>query len=142
MWGLGSLLKRWDATSLSTYMWHMIEQDVLSRYRPGRGTLRLIVITDGRTCSRRLPTEASAEWIQCRRRCSTRDTTSSGTSSSVRGGETRTPLAGATSGSYVQIDQFHRDHPDVRNLLAAIAGNADTSARHSRQQQYQLERTG
>ena len=37
----------WDGSSGGTYMWHMIEQDVLERYRPGSGTLRLIVVTDG-----------------------------------------------------------------------------------------------
>ena len=28
-------------------MWHMIQTDVLARYRPGRGKLRLIIVTDG-----------------------------------------------------------------------------------------------
>eukprot|EP00808_Paulinella_micropora_P018260 g27749.t1 len=37
----------WDGTSGGTYMWHMIEQDVLERYKPGGGVLRLVVITDG-----------------------------------------------------------------------------------------------
>ncbi len=41
----------WDAKSGSTYMWKMIEDDVLQRYRPSpgptQGKLRLIVITDG-----------------------------------------------------------------------------------------------
>ena len=37
----------WDGSSGGTYMWHMIEQDVRTRYRPGSGKLRLIVVTDG-----------------------------------------------------------------------------------------------
>lgn len=41
----------WDAKSGSTYMWKMIEDDVVQRYRPSpgptQGKLRLIVITDG-----------------------------------------------------------------------------------------------
>jgi len=30
-----------------TYMWHMIERDVIKRYEPGPGTLRIYVVTDG-----------------------------------------------------------------------------------------------
>ena len=37
----------WDGSSGGTYLWHMIQQDVLGRYRPAGGKLRLIVITDG-----------------------------------------------------------------------------------------------
>lgn len=44
----------WDAKSGSTYMWKMIQDDVMQRYRPSpspggaqQGKLRLIVITDG-----------------------------------------------------------------------------------------------
>ena len=28
-------------------MWHMIERDVVKRYVPGSGTLRIYVVTDG-----------------------------------------------------------------------------------------------
>lgn len=38
---------QWNGTSGGTYMWKMIEEDVRSRYLPGHGRLRLIVITDG-----------------------------------------------------------------------------------------------
>ena len=37
----------WDGSSGTTYLWKMIEDDVLSRYLPGDGKLRLIVLTDG-----------------------------------------------------------------------------------------------
>jgi hypothetical protein len=37
----------WNASSGATYMWKMIEDDVLRRYRPAGGRLRVIVITDG-----------------------------------------------------------------------------------------------
>lgn len=31
-------------------MWHMIEQDILARYLPGRGKLRACIVTDGDDC--------------------------------------------------------------------------------------------
>lgn len=37
----------WNASSGTTYMWHMILEDVLSTYRPGPGRIRAFVITDG-----------------------------------------------------------------------------------------------
>jgi hypothetical protein len=39
----------WDASSGSTYMWKMIEDDVVSRYLPskGDGKLRIVIVTDG-----------------------------------------------------------------------------------------------
>jgi hypothetical protein len=37
----------WDGTGNGTYLWHMIQTDVLTRYRPGTGKLRLVVVTDG-----------------------------------------------------------------------------------------------
>jgi hypothetical protein len=50
-WSTALTCLNWDAGSGSTYMWKMIEDDVLRRYRPGPGApagkLRLIVITDG-----------------------------------------------------------------------------------------------
>lgn len=45
----------WNASSGATYMWKMIEEDVMERYRPGSGRLRVIVITDG--CDTRSPGE-------------------------------------------------------------------------------------
>jgi len=42
-----SVLSLWDATSGGTYMWHMIEQDIMTNYRPGPGVLRVFVVTDG-----------------------------------------------------------------------------------------------
>ena len=41
----------WDASSGGTYMWHMIECDVMSRYIPGKGRLRIVIITDGEDAS-------------------------------------------------------------------------------------------
>merc|ERR1719240_1814912 len=41
------VLAGWDASSGGTYMWHMILEDVLSRYTPGKGRLRVVIVTDG-----------------------------------------------------------------------------------------------
>lgn len=51
-WSTALTFLNWDASSGSTYMWKMIEDDVLQRYRPSPsganpGKLRLILITDG-----------------------------------------------------------------------------------------------
>lgn len=52
-WSTALTCLSWSASSGSTYIWKMIEDDVLRRYRPtppgagGRGKLRLMVITDG-----------------------------------------------------------------------------------------------
>jgi hypothetical protein len=51
-WSTALTCLNWDASSGSTYMWKMIEEDVLRRYKPApagkeKGKLRLIVITDG-----------------------------------------------------------------------------------------------
>ena len=46
-WSTSLTLWGWNATSGRTYMWKMIEDDVLGRYIPGTGKLRIVVITDG-----------------------------------------------------------------------------------------------
>lgn len=47
-WSTALTCLNWDASSGSTYMWKMIEDDVLQRYRPNPGgKLRIIVLTDG-----------------------------------------------------------------------------------------------
>lgn len=47
-WSTALTCLNWNASSGSTYMWKMIEDDVLSRYRPNPGgKLRIIVLTDG-----------------------------------------------------------------------------------------------
>ena len=38
------VLGAWRGRSGGTYLWHMIERDVLKRYRPGAGTLRIYVV--------------------------------------------------------------------------------------------------
>eukprot|EP00435_Cladocopium_sp_Y103_P071498 s50_g37.t1 len=38
---------QWKGRSPGTYMWHMILEDIREKYRPGKGKLRAIVITDG-----------------------------------------------------------------------------------------------
>lgn len=47
-WSTALTCLNWNASSGSTYMWKMIEDDVLLRYRPTPGgKLRIIVLTDG-----------------------------------------------------------------------------------------------
>ena len=39
--------KEWNGSSGGTYMWKMIENDILQQYLPGAGRLRVFIITDG-----------------------------------------------------------------------------------------------
>ena len=144
------LLSRWDASSFGTYMWHMIEQDVLNRYRPGPGKLRLIIITDGEDRHSPHPynglrgMDPMQETLQSAGYDIEWHIIVLGSFGRKQGGR-YAALAGATGGSYVQIDvsnpYLDETDPDVRRLRAAIAGGADASARRSRQQQYELEAT-
>ena len=51
-WSVALTCLNWNGDSGSTYMWKMIEDDIIHRYKPNKtvqnnGKLRLIVITDG-----------------------------------------------------------------------------------------------
>jgi len=135
----------WDGTSGGTYMWHMIEQDVLQRYRPGSGKLRLIVVTDGH------------------------DTMSPEHYSGLRGmdplmsslhdfgydvewhivvlgqvsqSERYESLAAATGGSFLAVTSFDESSRETARFLDAIAdsGRSDYAhARRERQKQYELD---
>mmetsp|Transcript_23750 Transcript_23750/g.27934 ORF Transcript_23750/g.27934 Transcript_23750/m.27934 type:complete len:380 (+) Transcript_23750:2-1141(+) len=41
------ILPHWDGNGGGTYLWHMIDRDIVKRYKPSKGTLRVYVITDG-----------------------------------------------------------------------------------------------
>jgi len=51
----GSVTSQWYASSGGTYLWHMVYKDITARYRPGAGTLRVYVITDGEDVLSPLP---------------------------------------------------------------------------------------
>jgi hypothetical protein len=48
---LNAVLLGWDGSSETTYLWKMLEQDILKRYRPSQnpkqGKIRIIILTDG-----------------------------------------------------------------------------------------------
>ena len=135
-------LLSWDASSGGTYMWHMIEQDVLSRYRPGSGKLRLIVVTDGEdVLSPRGyngvrgmdPMQKTLfkhgydiEWHIV-------------VLGDVKGSGRYAALAGATGGSFLAVDAFDESRNDVQNFLGAVAQGSDEAARYQRQKNYELE---
>lgn len=136
-------LMSWDASSGGTYMWHMIEQDVLERYRPGGGKLRLVVVTDGedvlsppgyngvrgmdpmqRTL---LKAGYDIEWHII-------------VLGEVPGSDRYAALAGATGGSFLAIsDSFDESRRDVQSFLDAIDQGSDGAARYERQRRYELE---
>jgi len=135
----------WDASSGGTYMWHMIQEDVLARYRPGTGTLRLVVVTDGQD------TQSPAAYngiggMNPMQRTLLR----AGfdiewhivvLGKDVGGQREYESLAGATGGSFLSIDTFREESPDVKGFLNAIhaSSQGDQEARRRRQHGYELE---
>ena len=41
---VGRLASLWRGGSGGTYLWHMVERDVVTRYTPSGGTLRIYVV--------------------------------------------------------------------------------------------------
>jgi len=120
-------------------MWHMIETDVLARSRPGRGKLRLIVVTDGHD------TQSPAEY-NGRRGMHPMMRTLHAEGYDVEwhivvlGDVEETgsyqALAGATGGTYLAIDEFDEERSDVARFLQAIDDSSCHDARRARQQRY------
>lgn len=140
---LSPLLLSWDASSGGTYMWHMIQQDVLSRYVPGGGKLRLIVLTDGLDV-RSPPEYQGIAGMHPMQRTLQREGYDIEwhivVLGEVDGSKAYAALAGATGGSFVQIeDVFDVQQPSVRHFLGSIERGGDAAARRTRQQQYSLE---
>ncbi|CAE7356731.1 unnamed protein product [Symbiodinium sp. CCMP2456] len=131
---------RWNGTSGGTYMWKMIEEDVRSRYLPGHGRLRLIVITDGQdthspgvycgikgmdALMKELQKQGfDVEWhiiIIGRFQAAER--------------KRYETLAGATGGSFLALEEAEAfESPAAQRFLAALKENP--GARQARQQAY------
>ncbi|CAE7384741.1 unnamed protein product [Symbiodinium necroappetens] len=131
---------QWNGTSGGTYMWKMIEEDVRSRYLPGHGRLRLIVITDGEdthspgvycgikgmdALMKELQKQGfDVEWhiiIIGRFQAAER--------------KRYETLAGATGGSFLALEEAEAfQSPAARRFLAALKENP--GARQARQQAY------
>lgn len=137
----------WESTNCGgTYLWHMIEQDVLYRYRPGQSKLRLIVVTDGDdNCS---PTEYlgvegmhpmmqtlhqagyDVEW----------HIVVVGDDEGLEGYET---LAGATGGTFVAVNNnLDENRHDIRAMVDAIQKSTDEQGRRDRQQTFKESHFG
>ena len=136
---------QWDGSSGGTYMWKMIEDDVMSRYRPGSGKLRLVVVTDGQdTLS---PAEYNGvkgmdpmmrtllhegfdiEWHIV-------------VLGDVERKERYEALAGATGGSFLSTGRFDADEPKAAAFLDAVGASGEqdhAASRRARQRQYELE---
>ena len=44
---LSAPLQRWDGSSGGTYMWKMIEEDIMFANNPSEHPLRVFIVTDG-----------------------------------------------------------------------------------------------
>jgi hypothetical protein len=138
----------WNGMGNGTYLWHMIQDDVTKRYRPGTGKLRLVVVTDGDDnlspheyrgmrgmdpMMRNLQTAGyDIEWHII-----------------VIGGETGLErykaLAGATGGSFLSIPkEFDETDSDALAFMDAIVEGSSSvhhdndHGRRERQKRYEL----
>ncbi len=139
----------WDGSSGGTYMWHMIQEDVLERYRPGGGKLRLVVVTDGHDTMS--PGEYSGLGGM---HPMMRTLTAAGYEiewhivviGDVESSQQYEALTKATGGSYLAIEDglwFDEGAPKARAFLDALAdsGCAESGdeARRQRQRRYELD---
>jgi len=136
---------QWDGSSGGTYLWKMIEDDVMSRYRPGSGKLRLVVVTDGQD------TLSPAEYNGVRgmdpmMRVLLREGFDIEWHIVVLGEVERKEryeaLAGATGGSFLSTGTFDADEPMAAAFLDAVSASGEqdhAASRRARQRQYELE---
>ena len=143
----GLMQLHWTGDSGGTYMWHMIQEDVLARYRPGNGKLRLIVVTDGEDTQSPegyngvggmtpmqqalLAAGFDIEWHIV-------------VLGNVQGQEKYAALAGATGGSYLRVDrgsEFDERDEEASRFLNALdeSSRGDHDARRGRQRRYEID---
>ena len=147
----------WNAKSGSTYMWKMIEDDIMGRYKPAQnGKLRVVVITDGYDTDSPGPYNGIRGMDPMMKQLLAKrydiefhivileDPFSSFGSISIQDKHVRRyeSLAAATGGSAVKISNiFHQDDPKVQSFLRTLEQSSRTgvlqqSQRVQRQQQY------
>lgn len=145
----------WDATSGMTYLWHMIEQDIMERYCPGGGRIRIFIITDGEdNCSPAGYSGAkSMDPMMKTLRCAGFDVEfyiivlsdyPSGTSSCER----YQALASATNGACLHLwRSMDENEPEMRRFLSAVGESTsatdctdgEASGRHRRRREYERQ---
>ena len=140
---LSQVSSGWDGSGDGTYLWHMIQTDVLNRYRPGTGKLRLVVVTDGddnmspsnyqgmtgMDPMMRVLQEAGydIEWHII-------------VIGKVPGAKRYQALAGATGGSFLQLqNEFDETSREASILLDAIEKSTDDYDRRERQRSYERD---
>lgn len=136
----------WNGSGFGTYLWHMIQQDVLERYVPGTGKLRLVVVTDGEDnmspagytgmrgmdpMMRTLQREGyDIEWHIV-------------VVGSDRGLKRYEALAGATGGSFLAVpNTFDETKNDSSRFYEAVESSVETGnrqRRRERQHQYEID---
>lgn len=138
-------LSGWDGSGNGTYLWHMIQEDILKRYRPGTGKLRLVVVTDGED-------NMSPPGYQGMRGMDPMMRTLQDAGYDIewhivvigdaKGLERYKDLAGATGGSFLTLsDSFDETTRDAQHFLEAVksSGRTDDDKRYERQRQYELD---
>jgi hypothetical protein len=121
----------------------MIQEDVMKRYRPGRGKLRLVVVTDGED-------NMSPSEYQGMRGMDPMMRTLNKAGYDIewhiiviggeRGLDRYKALAGATGGSFLEVKrQFDPNSSDTKALLKAIQNSTDERGRRERQRRHKEE---
>lgn len=139
-------LNGWNASGNGTYLWHMIQEDVMKRYRPGTGKLRLVVVTDG-------DDNMSPAGYQGMNGMNPMMRTLQDAGYDIewhivvigdeKGLERYKDLAGATGGSFLALtDSFDENSRDAKQFVDAVksSGRAEDDKRRERQRQYELDR--
>lgn len=129
----------WDGSSGGTYLWHMIEQDVLQKYKPAGGRLRLFIVTDGEDTDSPEGYQGARGMDPMMKTLRTKgydvEFFIAIIGSEVSGAQCYRDLARATGGAFLQLQSgFQPSSPEVKHFIAAMKQS------RSRAQQEQYER--
>jgi len=141
---LPQITSGWDGSGNGTYLWHMIQTDVMERYLPGKGKLRLVVVTDG-------DDNMSPSGYQGMKGMDPMMRTLQKSGYDIEwhiiviGEESGLgrykALTGATGGSFLAVkNKFDESSKEAAAFLEAIESSSDEHGRRERQQRYEIER--
>ena len=138
-----SLQLQWDGSSGATYMWKMIEEDVVGRYTPSGGKLRIVVVTDGEDT--RSPGEYQGmsgmdpmmRYLQERGYDIEWHIVVIGDDIARASRNRYASLAAATGGGFLAVDAFDARDPKAQAFLRALAQSG--GEREQRRRQYEID---
>jgi len=139
----------WDGSGIGTYLWHMIQTDVMDRYRPGTGKLRLVVVTDGEDNMSPAGYQGMKGMDPMMRTLQQAGYDIEwhiiviGDDESAGWKDRYKALAGATGGSFLAVEnEFDANSSETKTFLQAIENSSsdEYSSRRERQRRYEMDR--